>query len=56
MDTVLDTKTGKIEKIIERTSNSLLITQTKVTDKGINCTNWYNMDDRNFKDRFIINK
>jgi hypothetical protein len=50
--TVKDKKTNKIETIVDKTSNSYLITQSKLTDKGINCSNWFT--DRDFKDRFII--
>lgn len=54
MDKILDTKTGKLEEILQKTSSSILITQTKLSEKGINCTNWYNINDKVFKDRFKI--
>lgn len=47
---VIDLKTGKIERIVDRTSNSYLVTRTKLTPNGINCTNWFTEDD--FKKKF----
>ncbi len=38
---VKDIKTGKIETVIERTSNSFRVTRTKLTKEGVNCTNWF---------------
>lgn len=49
---VLDKLTNKIEMILEETSNSYLITQTKRTEKGINCSNWF--DSKTFNERFKI--
>jgi hypothetical protein len=47
---VKDNKTGKDEVVLETTSNSYLVTQTKLTDKGINCSNWFT--EAEFKKRF----
>ena len=47
---ILDKETGKIEKILNRTSNSYLITQTKLTSDGINCDHWFT--ERAFLERF----
>jgi hypothetical protein len=47
---VKDNITGKIETVIQTTTNSYLVTQTKLTDKGINCDNWF--DENTFKKRF----
>lgn len=47
---VIDTVTGKKEVVLETTSNSFLVTQTKLTDKGINCTQWFS--DKDFTKRF----
>jgi hypothetical protein len=41
---VKDKKTGKIETVIETTGTSYLITLTKLSSKGINCTNWFTED------------
>lgn len=41
MEKIKDLKTGKDEIVKDKTSNSYLISQTKLTDKGINCDNWY---------------
>lgn len=47
---VKDKITGKIETVLEKTSNSYLVTQTKLTDKGVNCDNWF--EEGAFKKRF----
>lgn len=47
---VKDKITGKIEMVIEKTTNSFLVTQTKLTETGINCYNWF--DEMSFKKRF----
>jgi len=47
----LDTKTGKFEELIDVTSNSYCITQSKLTDKGIDCTNWFS--EKDFHSRFL---
>lgn len=45
----------KIEvKVVETTSNSVRIFHTKKTKKGVNCHQWYNIDDRDFKERFKL--
>lgn len=49
---VKDTKTGKIEVVKERTTNSYLVTQTKLTERGISCDNWFT--EKDFNDRFKI--
>jgi hypothetical protein len=38
---VKDLKTGKVETILKSTTNSHLVTRTKLTDKGISCDNWF---------------
>ena len=47
---VKDKETEKIEKVLKKTSNSYLVSQTKLTSKGINCDQWF--DEREFKKRF----
>jgi len=49
---VKDIKTNKTETIIERTSNSFRVTQTKLNKEGINCTNWFTQQE--FEKRFKI--
>lgn len=49
---VKDTDTGMIEKILETTSNSILVTQTKLSIHGINCSNWFIKKD--FDNQFIV--
>lgn len=49
---VKDKITGKIETVFEQTSNSYLVTQTKLTERGVNCTNWF--EEGTFKKRFEI--
>ena len=51
---VKDTITGFIETVIEKTSSSWNITQTKRTIKGINCTNWFDMTLKENKNRFQV--
>lgn len=52
---VLDKHTGKEEVVIKQTYNSYLVTQTKLTERGINCTNWFEY--KAFNKRFtILNK
>lgn len=47
---VKDNITDKIETVIKTTTNSYLVTQTKLTDKGINCDQWF--EEREFIKRF----
>lgn len=51
-DTILDTKTGKMETMIQRTMNSYCVTQKRLTKEGIDSTNWFNEAD--YKKRFKI--
>lgn len=51
---VKDKVTGKIEVVIEKTSNSYNVTQTRLSEKGINCTNWF--AEKDFVKRFEIIK
>lgn len=53
-DKVLDKKTGKEEAVVGVTSNSYNITRTKTSEKGINCTNWF--DEKRFKENFELIK
>lgn len=46
----LDTKTKKIETLLDKTSSSFLMTQTKLSNKGINCDHWFSFKD--FNERF----
>ncbi len=50
MKTVIDKQTGKTETVVNQTSNSLEVTQSKLTKEGINCTNWFTKE--NFNKRF----
>lgn len=47
---VFDTLTFKIECIIDRTSNSILISQSKMSRNGISCNQWFTETD--YKKRF----
>lgn len=47
---IKDKKTGKIEIVINKTSNSFEVTRSKLTEAGVNCTNWFT--ERDFKDQF----
>lgn len=49
---VKDKQTGKIEIVINKTTNSYLVTQTKLTNNGISCDNWFTETD--FNKRFQI--
>jgi hypothetical protein len=50
-DFVLDKSTNKRERVVNKTINSICITQTKLSEKGINCTQWFT--DLDFKRKFI---
>jgi hypothetical protein len=46
-------KEYKIEvEVVETTETSVRIFHTKKTKKGIDCYQWYNLDGREFKERF----
>lgn len=47
---VIDTFTGKTETVVNSTSNSFEVTQSKLTEAGIDCSNWFTAE--NFKKRF----
>ena len=49
---VFDTETSKTESIKDFTNNSILVTQTKTSAKGINCDNWF--EEQKFKKRFRV--
>ena len=51
---VIDKKTGKEEEVVDATVNSYNVTQTKLSDKGINCTQWFS--EKDFEKRFEIVK
>lgn len=51
-DSVIDKKTKKVEKVLDRTKNSFLVTRTKISDRGINCDQWFT--DGDFKKRFSL--
>jgi len=53
---VTDTKTKKTETVLETTSSSYLVTQTKLTKKGINCTQWFFEEDFNKRFKKIDNE
>ena len=48
---IIDKEDNFKETILELTKNSMLVTRTKRTKNGINCTNWFSIDffDRYFK-------
>lgn len=48
-DKVIDT-TGKIEIILSKTINSIEVSQSRLSDKGINCSNWFTKE--GFNKRF----
>ena len=41
---VIELKDNKEEKIIDLTSNSVLVSRTARTESGINCKNWFTID------------
>ena len=41
---VIDKRTGKVEKVIDKTDSSFLVTQTKLSKFGINCSQWFHRD------------
>lgn len=47
---ILDTKTKRSELLLQKTSNSYLVTQGKTSKKGVDCDNWY--AEREFNERF----
>lgn len=49
---IKDLKTGKIEMVIDTTESSICISQQRISEKGIDCTNWFNINDKTFKERF----
>lgn len=51
-DNVIDT-TDKIEVILDKTNNSIEVSQTKLSDKGINCSNWFTKGDFNRRFKYI---
>ena len=51
---VLDRNTGNTETVVETTSNSYLITRTKLTEFGINCKGWFTKKEFEFK--FVVRK
>lgn len=51
-ETVVDTESGFEETVLGKTSTSILITQKKRTDKGINCDNWFDATTKEFEKRF----
>ncbi len=42
---VRDKQTIKIETVIDKTINSFCVTRTKLTEEGINCTQWFTQGD-----------
>ena len=53
-DSVLDKITKVEETVVNVTDTSVEITRTKLTKKGINCTNWFSFDSKSFKEKFEI--
>jgi hypothetical protein len=49
-----DKKTNKTELLIDKTFNSFCVTQSKLGEDGINCTQWFT--DFDFFKRFEIVK
>lgn len=49
-DEVVDKKTKFVEKVLDKTTNSFLVTRTKVSEHGINCDQWFT--EKDFKDKF----
>jgi hypothetical protein len=46
----IDKKTGKLEAMLEQTKNSYLMSQSKLTERGIDTKNWF--DQKRFDERF----
>lgn len=51
---VIDKHTGKVDRILKKTTNSYLVTRTKLTENGISCSNWFTI--RDFNDNFFTLK
>lgn len=47
-----DLHTGKEETVIDATENSIHMTQTKLKDEGINCSQWFT--DKDFEKQFRV--
>jgi hypothetical protein len=52
--TVKDKTTGKVEVVLDTTTNSYLVTLSKLTEAGINCSQWFT--EKEFNTRFEIVK
>jgi hypothetical protein len=52
--TVKDKITGKVEVVLDTTTNSYLVTLSKLTGAGINCSQWFT--EKEFNNRFEIVK
>jgi hypothetical protein len=50
---VLDKRFNKKETIIETTVSSFNVTQTKKSEKGINCTQWFTEENFNKIFKFL---
>jgi hypothetical protein len=46
----IDKKTGKLEVMLECSKNSYLMSQSKLTERGIDTKNWF--DEKRFDERF----
>lgn len=49
---VKDKITGKVEVVLDTTTNSYLVHQSKLTEAGINCSQWFT--EKEFNTRFEI--
>ena len=49
---VLYKRTGKIETVTDRTDFSFLVTQSKLKETGINCSQWFHKEE--FEKRFEV--
>lgn len=51
---VIDLETNKTEKVLNETDSSVLVTRSKLSDMGINCTNWFTKIDFDKKFKKVL--
>lgn len=52
LEEITDKKYNRVEYILGEHQGSLLISQHKTTDKGVDCTQWFDMTNKFNKERF----
>jgi len=53
---VTDKTTGKVETVLETTTNSYLVTLSKLTEAGINCSQWFTEKEFNTRFEYDVKK